>query len=210
MNEKQTKLRAVIFDSDGTLIDSRKGMKALYDELKARLGLPPLTAEEESLAFVSSRRQTIGRIFPPELQAQALDLIGRLKPDYFLPLVRLQPGVIPFLDRLVDRGVRLAVNTNAAGDVDQTYRRLEIDHYFEMVVSCDDVINPKPDKEGVELILSRLNLTAGEVIYVGDSMVDQQTAANAGVRFWAYANPDLAAEVHLKDFSSPPPAELTI
>jgi HAD superfamily hydrolase (TIGR01509 family) len=68
-----------------------------------------------------------------------------------------------------------------------------------MVVTALDVKNPKPHPESVEKIIQKLNLRKEEVVFVGDSEVDQQTAKSSGVRFIAYKNREIATDAFIED-----------
>ena len=75
---------------------------------------------------------------------------------------------------------------------------------FDMVVSAKDVSCPKPHPESFVRILEHFCLSPQEAIYIGDSRVDEQFAANAGVPFVAYRNPGLTADYHLDSFAAGP------
>ena len=79
--------------------------------------------------------------------------------------------------------------------------KFDLNQYFDMVVTAlpKDVKNPKPHPEGVEKILSELNVDGGKTLYVGDSEVDQKTARSSGVKFIAYKNPELEADGFIDD-----------
>jgi phosphoglycolate phosphatase len=68
---------------------------------------------------------------------------------------------------------------------------------FDIVVSSLDVLNPKPHPESLFRILDHLHLSSDQGLYIGDSMVDAQTAAAAGVPFVAYKNNALEADYHV-------------
>jgi phosphoglycolate phosphatase len=147
----------VIFDSDGTLIDSRASHRSFYRKLKSELGLGPLVIEEE-YCFFSTQGQIIEWIIPEELWPKARELAPGLRLRYFDPLVRFPPGLMPFLDQLRQRDIHLVVNTNAGREALRIYKRLGLDYYLRAVFTADDVAKPKPDPEGVDLILSGLGL----------------------------------------------------
>jgi HAD superfamily hydrolase (TIGR01509 family) len=71
--------------------------------------------------------------------------------------------------------------------------------FFDMVVTALDVKNPKPHPESVEKILQEFNLKKDEVVFVGDSEVDQQTAKSSGVRFVAYKNREIPSDAYIDD-----------
>jgi phosphoglycolate phosphatase-like HAD superfamily hydrolase len=75
---------------------------------------------------------------------------------------------------------------------------------FDLVVSAQDVSRPKPDPESFVQILEHFRLSPLEAIYIGDSRVDEQFAANAGVPFVAYRNPGLTANYYLDSFAAGP------
>jgi phosphoglycolate phosphatase-like HAD superfamily hydrolase len=61
---------------------------------------------------------------------------------------------------------------------------------------------PKPDPDGVRQILEAWGLGRGDVAFLGDSSVDEETARNAGVDFWAFKNPDLESDLLVPDFAT--------
>jgi phosphoglycolate phosphatase len=71
-------------------------------------------------------------------------------------------------------------------------------------VSALDVARPKPHPESFWRILEHFQLKPEEAIYIGDSQVDEEFAANAGVPLVAYRNPDLKASYHLESFAQAP------
>ena len=196
-----SQVKAVIFDSDGTLIDTRAAHRSFYGRLKLDLGLAPLSAEEEDFVFVSSFDQALARLIPPGLSPKARAAAEGLRMSHFHPLVRSQPGIEPFLDHLRRANLNLAVNTNAGHEVHGIYQRLSLSRFFDLVITADDVGRPKPDPEGVRRILGSLGLEPAGAVFIGDSGIDQQTAAQAGIRFWAYKNDRLRAEAHLAEYS---------
>jgi len=102
---------------------------------------------------------------------------------------------------LNDVGVALAVNTNSGKEARTVLERLGVKLLFDLIVSADDVSRPKPDPEGVRMIMRRLGVEPDRTIYVGDSSIDQTTAREAGIAFWAYRDPELEADLHFRDFS---------
>jgi len=71
--------------------------------------------------------------------------------------------------------------------------------YFDRVVTALDVKNPKPHRESVDTIVDAFNLDRKEVIFVGDSEVDQQAAESAGVQFVAYKSRNLGSNTFIDD-----------
>ncbi len=190
----------VVFDCDGTLVDSSQSNRLLYNGIKAALGLPPMTPEEETRAYVQSFATTLEQIIPRELLDRAFEAAEAVDWSYLAGETRLQKGVAEFLRSLKRAGVRRAVNTNSGDEARGTLDHLGLANLFDLIISADGVSRPKPDPEGVRTILRRLETEPGRTVYIGDSMIDQQTAQRAGVVFWAYQGPELEAELHFDDY----------
>jgi phosphoglycolate phosphatase len=98
----------------------------------------------------------------------------------------LYPGALECLEALRQAGCRLAIVTNKEGEfTEKLLAAHNIRHYFEVVVSGDTLPVKKPDPEVFWSTLNRLDVDRRKVLFVGDSMVDLRTGAAAGVRTWA-------------------------
>ena len=105
-----------------------------------------------------------------------------LPPEGAAAMARLHDGMDGVLRLLKDHGVRLAVFTGKGRrTANITLEELGIAHYFEMVVTGNDVVRHKPDPEGISRILSAFGVPPGETIMVGDSMADVRASRQAGV-----------------------------
>ncbi len=190
------KITVVIFDCDGVMFDSRPSNIAFYNHLLARFGLPPMTAEDADLVHTATAEESIRHVFEgsPYLE-EALEY--RLKMDYgpFIRSMRMEPGLKALLRRLKP-SFGLAVATNRSNTIGAVLSWHGLATYFDIVVSSLDVRKPKPDPESLIKILDFFAIKAFDAVYVGDSLVDGQTARNAGVRFIAYKNRALDAAYH--------------
>ncbi len=191
------RVKAVIYDCDGVLIDSRESNRAFYNHILERFGLPPITPEQLDKAQVSTARESLMRLFAGSpFKDAALDYLPAVDNTPFLPLLTPEPGIKETLAGLQPH-CRLAVATNRGKSLPLVLEQLALAPFFEMAVTCLDVQNPKPHPECLEKILAYFQLEPGEALYVGDSEVDQKSAARAGVGFAAYKNPALKASIHL-------------
>ena len=191
---------AIIFDCDGVLIDSKKAHRALFNALLASLGLPPMTPEDEAYNFTHSFAEVRARMIPEHQWDLAYETAVKLYGAVFAPQVKREPGIRTLLRYLKESEISTAVNTNSGHEVKLLFNRLEIDTFFDAIVTANDVSSPKPAPEGVRKILESLEVSPEKAVYIGDSIVDEQTADSAGIRFWAYKNPDLNAQLHIQDF----------
>lgn len=192
--------RGFIFDCDGVLIDSYAANTAYYNQYRKRFSLPPMSKEEADATHVLNVFESLRRIMPPELYDEAVAY--RLELDYreILPYLRREDGVRRLLRWLRGGGFLLGVNTNRMDTMPLVLSTLDMEGFFHPVMTSATVTNPKPDPEGVNTILADWGLGRDEVAFLGDSSVDEKTARNAGVTFWAYKNPALGADLHIPDF----------
>jgi HAD superfamily hydrolase (TIGR01509 family) len=179
-------LQAVIFDVDGTLVDSndlhieawqlafrRYGKELSYDAIHAQIGkggdqlLPVFLAPDELKRFGS------------ELEAYRGELFVR---DY-LPRAKPYPKVRALFERLHEEGLRLALATSAAGrEIEQHMNKLGVSDLLDAHTSADDAEHSKPAPDIFEAALGRLGgIKAAEALVVGDSPFDIMAARRAGM-----------------------------
>jgi phosphoglycolate phosphatase len=177
--------KAVIFDLDGTLVDTLDDLTDAMNQALAWLGQPGRSRDE--------CRDMIGRGLPEfaksALPADALHLrdalLRKMREIYLgICLNRTQPydGIREVLSACQKQQIRLGVLSNKAHDL--TVRISE--HYFGKETFCrilglKDNVKAKPDAQPVFILLDQMQLKPADVLYVGDSEVDVQTARNAGV-----------------------------
>ena len=188
---------AVIFDCDGVMFDSRQANINFYNFVLHHFGLPPMEEEDVPYIHMHTADESIQYLFAgtPYLEA-AMD--HRLKIDYtpFLKDMVMEPGLKELLN-ILKPGFGLAVATNRSNTIEKVLRWNGLDTYFDIVVSSLDVRNPKPHPESLLKILGFFGIKPDEALYVGDSIVDYETARAAAVPFVAYRNSSLAAAHHL-------------
>lgn len=193
-------VKGFIFDCDGVLIDSIKANTVYYNKYRTRFGLPPMNAEDERYTHIQNVYESLRRIIPPELYEEALAFRSQIDYRDMLPFLTREPGIRRLLTWLKAGGFRLGVDTNRMDTVHLVFKAVDLEGYFHPVMTTANAAAPKPDPDGVRQILADWGLAPGEVAFLGDSSVDEQTAKNAGVPFWAFKNPDLEAELTIPDF----------
>lgn len=181
---------AVLFDLDGTLIDSAPDIAAAVNELLGSRNLPPLTVPQVTLMIGNGVEKLVERAFaaigqlltPGELE-QAL---REMKPIYLRHVVdrtTLMPGALEALSSLRGRGIALGVVTNKPSAA--THEILSHFGFAEMlgvVVGGDDVANKKPAPDALFLASERLGAKPADTVMVGDSRADVDAARAAGLR----------------------------
>jgi phosphoglycolate phosphatase len=191
--------QVIIYDCDGVLIDSRESNRAFYNHILDRFGLPALTETQLEVVHVSTAQGAIDFLFqghPHREEAQAYQ--KTINNDPFLPLIRLEPHIREVLIRLRSR-YQTAIATNRGKSLPLVLKNLDLEDLFDLTISAYDVTRPKPHPECLLKILSHFRLEPEAALYIGDSSLDQEVAATAGVPFAAYKNPGLQARYHLLD-----------
>ena len=182
---------AIIFDLDGTLIDSVPDLMAAVNRMLAREGLAPMErAEIQSYvgngAPVLVERVMTARGLDPTRHS---DLTRQMVTDYTgrsAELTRPYPNVRDTLALLRGKGHRLGICTNKPGGATASVlAALRLDGYFDCVTAGDTLPVKKPHP--APLHATREALKAATCLYVGDSEVDADCAAAAGIRFALYS-----------------------
>jgi phosphoglycolate phosphatase len=178
--------RLVVFDLDGTLVDSSRDLAAAANAALARLapGTPPLPQSVvrsfvgDGAAILVARCLTrAGLALPVE---EVVPVFLEAYRGCLLETTTLYPGVAEALDAL--RGRTLAVLTNKPGDMSRAILAgLRVAERFARIWGGGDVPGRKPDPAGLLRLLDELGVAASDAVLVGDSGIDVRTGRAAGV-----------------------------
>jgi phosphoglycolate phosphatase len=181
--------KAVIFDFDYTLADSSPGVIECMNYALRQMGLPQGSPE--------AIRAMIGVSLPATFEKLAGAQHGHRGGEFqehfvaradqvMLQGIRLFDPVRPVVDTLLAAGIALGiVSTKFRYRIEDVLRRDGLQHAFKIVVGGEDVTAFKPDPTGLVTAVARLRSTPAEALFVGDSVVDAETAERAGVSFVA-------------------------
>jgi phosphoglycolate phosphatase len=181
--------RAVIFDLDGTLVDSAPDIADALNMAMQPLGAKPFAAADVIKLIGGGAMAAIDRaIIAASLDAdQAMrrqiltTFIGHYK-DVSARGRGLFPGAQELLGGLNEDGVACGICTNKAEDVaDVALKALRIDHHFRSIVGASDRRPKKPDPAMLLANLAELGVSATDTVFVGDSPADHGVARAAGV-----------------------------
>lgn len=178
-------LRAVLFDLDGTLVDSYPAIAASVNHVRALHGLPPLSVAEVTRHVghgpVHLLQHTVG---VGDVHANA-DAYRAHHPSVLRTGTTLLPGAAAALAALYARGLKLGVCSNKPVDFTRALvAYLGLAGWLDLVLGPEDVGRHKPAPDMLLLALERLGVRPEEALYVGDMTVDVQTARAAGVAVW--------------------------
>ncbi|MFO0867225.1 MAG: HAD-IA family hydrolase [Gemmataceae bacterium] len=176
---------AVLFDFDGTLADSYDAIAASVNYVRETHGLAPLSVAEVKRHVGRGPDYLLTHTVPGGDLAVDLPRYRQHHPTVMVPLTRLLPGARALLEMLHASKRRLGLCSNKPRIFSQELlKHLDIAPLFDVVIGPEDVPNPKPAPDMLKSAIARLNLTKEEVLYVGDMVVDIQTARGAGVTVW--------------------------
>lgn len=188
----------IAFDCDGVMFDTREINRAYYNEILRRFGKPEMDERQLEIAHMHMADTVMAQLFPDpdELaDAQAYRLAMPYMPH--LDKMVMEPGLKPLLQRLRPAR-RTAVATNRTTTIADVLRAFSLTEDFDLVVSARDVERAKPWPDMLIRIVETFSCTPGEILYIGDSLLDQQAAEAAGVCFAAYRNPELPSHFHIE------------
>lgn len=199
MSETETPRRpaALVFDLDGTLIDSRRDITTAINRTREGYGLPPLTLEQVVMMVGEGARvlieRALGSEIPPHQMDEALAAyLGHYR-DVCLDETRPYPGIEEMLSSLV-RTYPLALLSNKGESLSRkVLAGLGLDHFFREILGGDSLPTRKPDPAGLHLLAERLGVPVECLMLVGDTRIDAETARNAGCAFvlveWGFPRP---------------------
>jgi len=179
-------MNLLIFDLDGTLIDSKLDLVHSVNAARALMNLGPIS-EELVGSYVGNGAPILMRraLGPDASEADvqhSLEYFLRYYREHMLDNTRLYPGVREALDHLHGAGVKLAVLTNKPVRFSRSLvEGLGLKEHFFQVYGGNSFEQKKPDPVGIENLLGESGASRERTIMVGDSGVDVLTARNANV-----------------------------
>ncbi|TBW58870.1 phosphoglycolate phosphatase [Marinobacter halodurans] len=184
----------ILFDLDGTLVDSAPDLAAAIDAMLEGLGRSPAGAEKVRQwvgngAGVLVRRALAGRFDHengPHLSDDEFHAAQQRFFDAYADLngglARIYDGVEPFLEAAKAAGARLAVVTNKpTAFTGPLLEKMNLAHWFDVAISGDTLPVKKPDPAQLHHAIEQLDGDAGRTLMVGDSINDIEAAQRAGV-----------------------------
>jgi len=195
------RFKVITFDCDGVMFDTEAANRAYYNDILARFGRPPMTGEEFEYAQMQTVDNAIIRFFP-EPEAYAAAQAFRRTQGYtpYIRYMEMEPDLIPLLE-YCRTSLKIAVATNRSDTMKRVLGTHGISGYFDMVVTALDVANPKPAPDPLVKILDHFGIAPSEMLYIGDSKVDEVAARAAGVPLAVLRNPVLKADYHIWQLS---------
>ncbi len=191
-------IKSIAFDCDGVMFDTEQSNRAYYNHLLDHFDLPAMTPEQFRFIHMHTVKESIPFLFENKIEMEKVNAY-RLTLDYlpFISEMEMEPYLKPLIRR-IRPFLKTAVATNRTDSIEMVIQMHGLTGYFDAVVSAGDVVHPKPHPDLLIKILRNFGINPQEMLYVGDSKLDEIAAHRANVGFIAYGNTDLAADFHIQ------------
>ncbi|MEO5627517.1 MAG: HAD-IA family hydrolase [Candidatus Saccharimonadales bacterium] len=174
------KIKAVVFDVDGTLIDSQEMVLKAYKHVAESHGVRPPTHDEIMVYMGKSVRDISSGLFPDHDP----EIISKMSTGYVAEnahKVMAFSGLKELFDTLKNRGIKLAVVTGGDHNVHAVLKSHDIEQEFTSIVHTGRITNSKPDPEGIRLALDECQVEPLNSVMIGDMSYDILAGRNAKV-----------------------------
>ena len=195
-------IRAVVFDLDGTLLNTLEDLASATNWALRHNGLPERTIDEVRRFVGNGVRRLIERAVPEGTEAAELETVFADFKAYYVDHCQdctcLYDGISEMLVELKSTGYKLAIVSNKLqAGVDELYERF-FRETIDVAIGEREGVRRKPAPDMVETALKELGVAADGAVYVGDSDVDLQTARNSGLAcvsvLWGFRDRDFLVE----------------
>jgi phosphoglycolate phosphatase len=194
------KYKAVIFDLDGTLLNTLDDMAESMNAALAEFGFPPHSLDEYKYMVGHGLRPLVERALPatkrtPLLIKQVEQRLRAIYQHRWDKKTRLYPGIAELLDKLI----RAKISLNILSNKPHEYTVIVVNKFlnrwpFNIVLGQRKDLPKKPAPDGALFIARQLGLPPGKIIYLGDTSIDMTTAREAGMLplgvSWGFRLPD--------------------
>jgi phosphoglycolate phosphatase len=176
---------AVLFDLDGTLLDTLQDIANSANRALVHFGFPEHEVDAYRYFVGDGVEMLAIRALPDECRDQAtvLKVVARIDQEYavrWANITRPFPGIPELLDDLKESGTRMAILSNKGqGFAELTVSKFLPNWHFDVVLGAQPGIPKKPDPTGALQIVSQMRLPRTTFLYLGDSAVDMKTAVAA-------------------------------
>ncbi len=182
----RNKKKALLFDLNGTMINDMEYHIRAWHRILNELGAN-ITMERMKEECYGKNHELLERIFPgrfseEEKKRMSLEKEKQYQSE-FLPHLELLPGLPAFLEQAFNAGIKMAIGSAAIMfNIDFVLDNLKIRHYFDVLISADDVAESKPDPETWLKCASQLHVSPKDCIVFEDAPKGVESAMNAGMK----------------------------
>jgi len=191
----------VAFDCDGVLFDTEQANRVYYSNILQHFGRPALTEEQFTYVHMHTIFESLAYLFPDEKTLAAAHLFRKTM-DYgkYLCYLTVEPHLVSLLQKLKPK-FKTAIATNRTDTMNRLLAAFDLEGYFDLIVTASDVERPKPHPDALLKISDHFDIPPDQVIYIGDSRLDELAARTAGMPLVAYRNPELSAAYYVNSLN---------
>jgi beta-phosphoglucomutase len=178
--------KAFLFDLNGTMIDDMafhiRAWHRILNELGANISLERMRDECYGKNHELLERMLPGRFSEEEKNRMSFEKEKQYQQE-FKPHLKLLPGLPAFLEEAHQSGIKMAIGSAAIMfNIDFVLDNLKIRHYFDAIVSADDVVESKPNPETYIKCATQLNILPEDCVVFEDAPKGVESALNAGMQ----------------------------
>ena len=180
-NVTHDEVSCIIFDSDGTLVDTLDIIVAGYNYAVEPVLGKKFSEAEVSALFGPPMKRILANVLPPSGVEDAVNRYHTFYRQHFHDRARVYPGILDVLKTIQKSGIKMGVLTGAgrvAAEV--TLQSARLSKFFPTLVTGDDVASPKPDPQGLLMAIAQIGEPSSKTVYVGDNVVDLEAAKRSG------------------------------
>lgn len=205
--------KAVVFDLDGTLLDTLQDITDNLNIMLKRFGYPKVGLKETRQRIGNGAKNLVIASIPEKLSEDALkerlDCYNKLYTESGSPKTGLFDGIGMLLSDLKSRGFKIAILTNKPHTTTMNvYKEYLAEFSFDAVIGASDSVKHKPDPSATLDILEKLGVRPENAYFVGDGETDVKTSLNAGTKgiavLWGYRDKAQLAEAGATVFAETP------
>lgn len=179
------KYKAVLFDMDGTVLDTLGDLAAAVNHTLREFSMPERSIAEIAAALSNGAAYLIAHTVPAGTPKELTDKVLAAYAPYYDAhcdiLTGPYDGIVPLMEKLRDKGVKLAVISNKQDTAVKPLAEKYFPGLLEIAVGESAEVRRKPNPDAVLAALRHIGVEREDAIYVGDTEVDLQTARNAGM-----------------------------
>ncbi len=179
-------LNTVVFDLDGTLLDTLGDLAGSVNYALRKHGLPECSSQEVRSFLGNGIVRLMQGAVKNAVQGAAFEEVFQTFRSHYLEhcldTTQPYPGILPMMEKLREAGVKMAIVSNKLHPAVQELSRRFFAELVTSAVGESETVRRKPNPDGVLRALKEMGSRPEEAVYVGDSEVDWETARNAGLR----------------------------
>lgn len=176
--------RLILYDLDGTLVDTLQDITVAANYMLAELRLPALTPDEVKPFVGRGVRELIARCLDTDVSDEidrGLRIYRAHYGQHLMDHSRLYPGAREVLEHFTPPRAQGVVTNKPNPYSTQLLQGLGVAGYFLDIIGGEGAYPRKPDPAGIQALMSRAGAAPGETVFIGDSIIDVETGRRAGV-----------------------------